>query len=234
MNRFLLTALVLAFGLSVATPANAAFQVTLSAGASSTTIVDNGVGDDDGASGVITVDSETVGAYTFRSTFSMTNSPGTGDSAFLIAGTTFISGTGATTISIVATADGFTLPASPPDVYAISGSTSQYQAGTPSGNTATVSYNAFVNADLVGTGSDTIAAPGGNANLGQTTLYTIPSTPYSLSLELKAVLNNGGQNNIDLDGTLELQPTPEPTTLAIWGLGAMGVLVAGRFRRKLV
>lgn len=230
-------------GLTLSSTADAALQVTLTAGVSSTTITDGGAGDADGTVNKILVISETVGGYEFNVTLVTTNSPGGGGIAFLNAGTNEIIdvGGGATTVSIYANATGFTNPSSPPDVYVFSGSTAQFISGTPSGNTADVSYNAYIDStnalstsaagSLVGTGSDSISAPGGNASLGDTQVYTIAGTPYAINLELIAIFNQAG-SKLDLDGTVELNPVPEPATLAIWGLGAFGVLLAGRARRK--
>ncbi|HUE70464.1 MAG TPA: PEP-CTERM sorting domain-containing protein [Pirellulaceae bacterium] len=231
-------------GLTLSSTADAGLQVTLTAGASSTTIIDGGAGDADGlANNEIQVNSVTVGGYEFKVTLVATNSPGGGGIAFLDSGTNQIIdvGGGATTVSIFASANGFTDPSSPPDVYVFSGSTAQFNSATPNGNTADFSYNAYIDStnglstsaagDLVGTGSDSVSAPG-NASVGETQVYTIAGTPYAINLALIATFNEAG-SSLDLDGTVKLSPVPEPATLAIWGLGAMGVLVAGRFRRKM-
>jgi hypothetical protein len=56
---------------------------------------------------------------------------------------------------------------------------------------------------------------------------------YSLNQLLEFSGANQGASGFNVTGSSSVQAVPEPATLAIWGLGAMGVLVAGRFRRKL-
>src|SRR5262245_55316280 len=131
--------LVLAFlativGLASPSPAHAGLQVTFGANGMSATIVDGGPGDADmSVNNQIQVNSVLVGSYTFNVTLTTTNTPG-GSISFINHGTNSITGSGATTVSIVASANDFTVPTGPLD--AMSGSTFQFLFPTPSGNTA--------------------------------------------------------------------------------------------------
>jgi hypothetical protein len=225
---------------ALARTSDAALQLTLTAGASSTTVVDGGAGDADGLVNNAIQVSTTVGGYTFNLAVASSNSPG-GAISFVSTGTNFIEGTGATTVSIYANATGFTSPTG--DVDVTTAATTQYLAGSTAGNTATVTVNSYIDSlngvsssatgSLVGTDSSSIVGPLGNSALNDSQVATV-AAPYALNLELVAnIQSTNGTNRIDLDGTVLLSPVPEPATLAIWGLGAMGVLVAGRFRRKL-
>ena len=246
LKRWLVVAALAAIAiLGWAPSADAGFQVTLKAGVSSKTISDGGAGDADGVvNGEIGVVSETVGGYTFKFTLTTSNTPG-GGIAFVNQGTNEITGSGATTIEIVASANDFTAPVTPPDLLAISGVTAQFLSTTVNGNTADISYSAYVDTanalsisgvgTVIGSGGPTtITAPGGNVNLSDSELITSLSAKYALNLVLTAVLNNGGTNRIDLDGTLEITPTPAPAglVLAIAGLPILGGF--GWLRRRKV
>jgi hypothetical protein len=224
--------------------ADAGFQATLFAGGSSTTIVDGGLGDFDGlANGTIVIVSQVVGGYTFTTTLTETNTPGGPTVAFVNSGTNDVSGTGATTIAILASANGFTSPVTPPSLDAISGATFQVKAATNPGNTFTVSYLATLDSSnslsnsltpggtVIGSGGpDTIGTPSGNADQNDNRLLSSVNAPYALNLLLVAKANNAGQNNIDLDGTLVLQPVPAPGGLVLLGTA---VPFLGLLRRRL-
>jgi len=240
---FLGALLVLALG-QVRT-AEAGFQVTIIVDVlPETTIVDNGAGDLDPTVNKIQFLNEVVGAYTFSGHLSATNTSGTPTLSFVSSGTNLISGTGPATVRVVASANDFTAPTTPPDLVAISGSTAQFQAGTTNTNEADVSYNAYVNANnllattlpggtLIGSDGATIAAPAGNANLSDSQVITSLGAPYAIHLELIAELNDTGTNNIDLDGSVEISPVPEPTTMAIWSLiGGIGAVAGWRRSRR--
>jgi hypothetical protein len=206
--------------------ADAGFQVTLGAGGATKTIVDGGTGDFDGAANSIISISETLGGYTFTLTLATTNTPGGPTLAFTTASTGMISGRGATTITIYASANGFTMPSSPPDLRASSGSTAQFLPGTVTNNKADHSYKAYYDATnalstsaagtVIGSGGTVeITAPSGNSNLSDSQVFSASTIPYALNLDLMAVLKNGGQNVLDLDGEVQVAPVPEPTTLAL-------------------
>jgi len=215
--------------------ANAGFQVTFKVDALSQTIVDGGAGDNDGlANNKIVVVSQTVGTYDFNVTLTTTNSPG-GTISFVNHSTSEISGTGAATVQIIASANGFTSPAG--SIQATSGGTFQFLAPTPSGNTADVSYNAYIDTNnllastapagtLIGAGGPvTITSPIGNSTQSDVQFGTF-GQPYTLTLQLKGVLNSDSLNSIDMDGTLRLEsvtPAPAGFLLALSGIPVLGV-----------
>lgn len=220
-------------GLVMAFPvvADASLQVTLSAGASSTTIVDGGAGDFDAmVNQVIVIPGAIVGGYTFTFTLVTDNSPGTPGLAFVDTSTAVISdsGGGATTVSIYANATGFTAPITPPALVASSDLTANFFPTTPSGNTATAFYSALIDTTnaatttpagtVVGSGSDALTQPSNSGTfLMDSTLVTSLSSPYALNMFLAATLDQRG-SAIDLDGGLQLNPVPEPGTIVVWSL----------------
>jgi hypothetical protein len=229
MLRFRSVGLFAALGVVMAFPAgaDASLQVTLTAGATSVTVMDNMPGDASPLMNQIGIVSLTVSGYTFTFTLSSTNSPGSPAEAFLDASTGSISGSGATTLSIYANSTGFTAPTTPPVIVASSGSTATYLGGSTPGNSAGVSYSALIDTTnaattapagtVVGSGSDVISAPAGNTNLMDFTLIPSLSSPYAMNLFLSATVG-AGVNNIDLDGTFRLAPVPEPGAIVVWAL----------------
>lgn len=242
--------------LGVKTSEAAFFQVTLTAGASSVTIMDGGVGDFDFSVGpppafipATTPDGiirtfAVIGGYTFDLTLAVTNTPGSPLLAFVNAGTNSISGSGATTVSIYASAGGFTAPSSPPPLMVMTGATAQLLPGTAPGNSADVSVKSFYDptntasttatGTLIGSDSVTgLTAPQGNVSLLDQTSFSFVTTPYALNLELKAIFNNSGNNAIDVDGTL-MVTVPEPASFALLGVGLAVTGFAGwrRSRRE--
>ena len=226
--------------LLAANSADAGFQVTFGAGGSTTTIADGGVGDSDAASGRIGVGSVTVGGYTFTFTLAKTNTPGTDTLAFVNSSTSEISGKGPTDIIIYASADGFTSPSSPPDMRVLGGSTFQFLEGTGSNDSATHSIRVFYDtSNAVSTsGSGTLvgsASASGistNSSLNTSEDHAFNTTPYALNLELKAKITGSGDKVVDLDGSLDVVPTPEPASLTLFSLGLAGLFGYGVRRRR--
>jgi len=237
------TALVAILLLGVASTADADFQVTLNAGSASQTIVDGGAGDGDGTvNNEISVDIANLGGYSFKFTLGETNAPGGGGIAFINVGTDRISGSGATTVSIVASANHFTEPVTPPDLLVTSSATAQFLSGTTSGNKANVSYSAYFDTSdalatsggigtLIGADTSQITAPGGNVDLSDSRVITSLNPPYALTFVLQAQFLNSGTNKIDLDGQIEITPLPVPSGL-ILALTAMPALCLGIWRRR--
>lgn len=246
-RRVLTAAAVTAVAILCPVPrADAGFQVTLKGpGGTSATIVD-GVGLDPVADGIINL--ATIGpldGYSFLGTLAITNTPGGPAMAFIDADSTAV-GTGGAggTIQLIASANGFTQPVTPPALVATSGATFQVGGGTAGGNTFDVSYGAAIDTanglstSLVGTsvGSGSalgISASSGNVDLSDSQAINSLSGPYAINFMLVVKLNNNGANSINLDGTVNLQPAavvPAPSGLVLLGTG---VPLLGLLRRRL-
>jgi hypothetical protein len=237
-RRFLAGAIVAAAAvLSSAATAEAGFQVTLYAGASSLTVTDGQVGVDlDGTANSIITVNQNVGGYLYVVTLSLTNSPGTSTLASLgTSGTVF--GTGATTFQIVASADGYTSPVSPPDVQAISNATFQtiaantgsYSVSFDSRFDTTNSLVTTPTGTQIGSGAGGIGASGVIA-LSDVQTDSLTTAPYSLNFTLTATTSCTGFNGLDLDGSLQIRPVPAPAGLI---LAATALPFVGLLRRRL-
>jgi len=224
--------------------ADAGFQVTLSANGFSTTIVDGGSGDFDmTANNMIGIVNQVVGGYSFTFVLETTNTPNSGGQiAFVNNSVGSISnvsgGTGPTTVSIYASANGFVSPTAPPPLTAQTGSTVQYLNPTPGGQTANVSVTSYYDqtnalstsaaGTVMGNASGMITSGGSNNNatLNDSQTVSLLSSPYTVNLMLEAVLNTStvGATAIDLDGTVSLSAVPEPSALvaALAGLPLVG------------
>ncbi|MEX2176836.1 MAG: PEP-CTERM sorting domain-containing protein [Pirellulaceae bacterium] len=241
-------------------PATAAFKVTLSAGNAFETITDGEIGKDfDGvANGTIQVFNKNLGGYLFTFEMATTNSDGANSLAFVNSSAVFISDEfdtslhgldgfdGMTTIRILASANDFDAPLAPPDLRVDSKADASFFSSTPNGHTAQISYNAYVDASntiaegmggiggtLVGSGGQTITVPipSSTSNLNDVDLIGFLEDDYTITLELIAVLGQGG-STINLGGDVRIVPTPEPATLTLWGAGLIGAAVFGRYRRR--
>lgn len=224
--------------LLAAAPAQAALQVSLFAGAASTTIVDGGSGDFDGlVNGEIEVESQTVGGYTFKFSLTSSNSPGSNELAFVDSNVGRISGTGATTVRVVASSNGFTAPITPPDLEVLTDLTTNLGSASPT-NTADVSVRSYIDTSnqlstigqgmLVGSASATAVH---DVSLEDVLLLTHLEAPYTITLVMEATFNQATNNRLDIDGGLSIIPTPEPSTMVVWGAGALGFALLGYRRR---
>lgn len=221
MKNLMFLAVLAAALLSSAGTALAGFQVTVTAGASSQTIVDNDGNDSDGAVGTIDFDF-TVGGYQFRGVLSETNSSGTQALSFVDANLNRVSGTTATTVSIVASANGFLVPTG--DVGATTGSTFGLQSGS---NPASVKVSTYIDTTntLAGAtpGGTLVGSQTGNVShstdpsidLDDYSTLSIGSSPYTLTLKLEATFASSGTNRIDMDGSFSVSALPVPPALAL-------------------
>jgi len=233
--------------------AAASFEVTLSDsrnGGAAQTIVDGGAGDADSTvNNSITVSGLTVGGYQFNGVLTTTNSPGgsgiaTDSGQFNVIDKSVGAFTGAGTAALYASASGFNDPTGP-NIFAVTTST-YLQNGTSqtTGSGTVTSYYDSANTvsttptgTLIGSAGPTPASlitP--STGTGITFPITIPSN-YALNLLLQfAMVGSGGDFSTTSQVTLfgigrGPNPTPEPATLAMWGLGALG-FAAVRFRRR--
>ncbi len=229
--------------------ADAGFQVTLSAGGASKTIVDGGAGDVDGDANSILDINEVIGGYQFKATLTSTNTPGGGTIAFVDGGVGSIRDIGSpnpnTTVSIYASANGFMAPSAPPALTALTSATIQFLPPTTPGNDAnpvsvmsyvdtTNSLSTTASGTLIGSASGSITAggPNNNAALNDTQTIASLSPPYAVNLLLSASLIQSGLT-VDLDGSVRLEASavPEPGTLAMAAL-AMPMLGLGCYIRR--
>jgi hypothetical protein len=215
-------------------------------GGTSVTVVD-GV-DDSSADGIINLgEVGPLDGYKFLATLAMTNTPAGPTLAFVDADSSVLGSGGAGgTIQLIASANGFTQPVIPPasTIVVASGATFQVGGASAPGNTFDVSYAAAIDTSnalstsLVGTpvGSDSalgISASSGNVALSDTAVLNSLNGPYAINFALVAELNNNGTNSINLDGTVNLNPTaavPVPGGLVLLGTA---VPVLGLLRRRL-
>jgi len=232
--------------------ARAAFEVTLSDSRGATashTIIDGnlGSGDTDGlANNSITVSGLTVGGYQFNGVLSTTNSPGVSGVAqdtanFTVVDQSTAGFTGAGTAGLYASASGFNDPTGA-SIFAVTTSTFlQNGGGSGTGNVQSRFDSANVlsttpTGTVIGSAGPvvtTLATP--QTGTATTFPFTLPSA-YALNLLLSIAMPSGG----DFSNTSQVtlfgigrgpNPTPEPATMAIWGLGALG-FAAVRFRRR--
>jgi hypothetical protein len=239
-------------------PASAAYQVTLrdsrSVGAS-TTVVDGAASDADGLTNdSITITSLVVGGYTFAGTLATNSS--FGGTPFNIAyeaisfgvkdtPTGAFSGTG--TASAYASATGFTSPTGPLVLGLTTASFTNNGSSTTPGignvesrldaaNVATTSLAGT----LIGGGSAASLGPGSSNSINDADVVTLPAA-YALNLLLKVTFAGAGGDWRNASSTAlfgasrgpSIVAVPEPATLLMWGLGALGCM-ALRFRRRNV
>lgn len=253
--RKIFFALSLLAGSLVSSSSYGAFQLTLFAPNNITdTIVDGGAGDLDPTTGLILTGVRTVGGYVF--TVSASSSSTTGlvtiqNSSVLTAVGSIPGKVGilASTSGAPTAANGMLLQSNATVSYASGANNSQasvsYQAYVDSGNNgnnlATVSYVGGL-VTVVPTGT-----PSGNASgsisfpIGQngsswagsdTEVVSTNGGPASISLLILAefaAIGSSPNHAVQLNGSLEFAPVPEPASLAIW---AMGGLVGLAVRRR--
>jgi hypothetical protein len=240
-RRFIVAAIVAATGLLISpSSADAGFQVTLYAPGGPVggyTVADGGGDDIAGASNVIAVNGLLVGGYTFNFTFAATNTSGTPTLSF-VGSSGIADGTGAGTIQIVASANGFTQPVSPPDLVAISNAT--FQAQPENTGSFSVSLTSALDTGnalsttavgtVIGSDTDSISSTGVVALTDVQNIGSVTTTPYALNFALTATTSNTGRNVIDLDGGLQIRPVPAPAGLI---LAATALPFVGILRRRL-
>jgi len=218
------------------------FQVTLRVGSQSTTITDSYYDSATGAT-EIDVNNVTLGGYTFKFTLAATNTPGGGGVAFIDASTARISGSGAALVQIIASANDFTEPVTPPSLLVQSAATALYLSGTKTNNRADVSFTAYADKsnELTTTGEGTVigtdsgrvtydTAANYGADLADTRTINSLTGPYALSFVLEANFLDSGANVLSLDGTVAIT-VPVPGSFALV-LTAVPALAVGAWARR--
>jgi len=141
------------------------------------------------------------------------------------------------TLNLVIIGTGFTAPVTPPPV-ALSSSLGG-SAGPISGASDTLSFNTLVANTSYGVGSYTFPTTGGTENYTasptiNTTIGSLTGT-YSVEQDVNIHLTGktGTGDTIGFNANTNLQSVvPEPSTMAIAGLGALGMIGYGLRRRK--
>jgi PEP-CTERM motif-containing protein len=247
MKRILFTAVALAIGFPQISNAGFALYIDdLSTGGIDVIVADNQLaGFATGAGATTTSDgTATQGVLTFNGStanFSVTittalSKPILGNSFNSILDLTYtLVSSGAGTVQIFVTDTDYALSGLPADDAIVSevingnftgantaGSSVRFQSGFGQPN---LEFVTTVNLDLA-----TFAPPPAGYSFTDTEIIPGATNPFSLTLAVEFNATESGQGTTG-DAFIKAT-TPEPATLAMWGFGAMGVLVAGRFRRK--
>jgi len=229
-----IAAIVAILAMGMATPARANLEIQLSTdGVTYTTVATATSG-----TTAATSTAFTFGNITFNTLDTSSNSPGTASLTKLLGATldAINNTSSAQTVYIRLGDTGFTAPTAPPTITVnshIGGSV----IGTNGGNLLT--FQSYVNQNNSQNGISGPATAGlqtpsvttGSFSSDAFTTIASLSSPYSITEQLKLTLGaNGGELNFSSNTTLS--SVPEPSTMAIAGLGALGMIGYGLRRRK--
>jgi hypothetical protein len=223
---------ILVMGMATPARADLEIQIATSLGGPYTTEASAASGGTASTSSALT-----FGGITFNTLETSSNSPGTTSLSKLLGATLdAINNTGtAQTVYIKLGDTGFTSPVAPPPVGVnshIGGSVVTSNAGNA------LTFQSYIDGangqnSLTGftTGAQNPAITSGSFSNDAFGSITTLSSPYSITELLILTLGaNGGEINFSSNTTLT--PTPEPSTMAIAGLGALGMIGYGLRHRK--
>jgi len=239
-----IAALVAILAMGMATPARADLEIQLSTdGVTYTTVAT-------AASGTTAIYAlpvifggtgpETFGGITFNTLSTSSNSPGTASLAKLLGATLdAVNNSGSTATVYIRLGDiNFSSPTTPPSITV----NSHIGGSVVVGNSLNaLTFQSYVNQDnsqngvtgttpgpqtpnITGTSSGSFAS---DAFASITSL----ASPFSITEQLVLTLGDGA-GEINFSSNTTLTPVPEPSTLAIAGLGALGMIGYGIRRRK--
>jgi len=141
----------------------------------------------------------------------------------------------ADTLTAVTLAQTYTTPSGSP-LTLTNGLSSTFMSGT--GDNA--SFNSTFTSNGLGGSAQTsstvnilgpIPPPASGSNAGSTLLVTNPNNSFKLGNTLTLTFGTGG-NAMTVNGTTTVTGVPEPSTMAIAGIGALGMIGYGLRRRK--
>jgi len=190
------------------------------------------------------IDSTTISADTTLGNFAITasaksNSPGTSALSKLLSNTLDIINNDTATHSILIAygAQDFTKPTTPPSIVVNSHVGGSVVVSDPANLLTFQSYvdqaNGLGHLGIPGTyttGPQAVDATKGSFSSDASTLISPLSATFSISQLLSITLSGGSELNTADNTTLT--PTPEPSTLAIAGLGVLGLIGYGIRRRR--
>lgn len=245
----LISLLSAAFCFSYPNLVDAGFQITLQANGSTETITDGGALDGDGTVDGIVVINRIVGGVTFsgaaEATSNATNNADGIDIIAMLDADINIEGSldAGASASILASASGFITPITPPAIVVETSVTGTQVSGMGSPYTTTVyldTSNSLSTTNVgtqIGIASDTSTT--GFDQIGANTTALLPEqtvSPFALNLLVSLMNTTDSAQTYDtnFDGAAMLSHVPEPTSMAIMGLGT---LLAGfgvrRRKRKM-
>jgi hypothetical protein len=212
MKRFLFVALV---SIVLAGTASATTtEMKLVSGASSIVISDNSSMDLNSAIGTILYTNPNFNGWSVSVSSGVSHSPGVFPVGLDLTSVVSASVTPRpTSIQVFFSDTGFTALNGLVTTYSVNmgGGSTQESAWLDSGN------NIFSEATLIGS-----IGPFTSTNNGTQNLHALGGTSYSLTLEQDFTSNPGDDSFFSADG--KIAPTPEPSTIVLFGAGILGLL----------
>lgn len=228
--KMTLATVVAAVVLAMPTASEAGFVLKLSqTGFADKTVADNS--GDDGLGGA-----SNFGAILYNASYgdflitvtTAISKPKTGSSAYPVISMSYnvFGGVSGKTLNISVTDTGFSLtPTQIKMAYALT--------NPPAGSASSLTGNyGATNGEFEASGPGNTIALSGVASSGVGSFSVPAGSPYSLTMKA-AITTSAGFNSYQGTGTLAA--VPEPASLAMWGLGALGMMIARKRRQaKLV